>query len=82
VNWVPDEEYGQLIHEAWECDIESEATIQMARGKLEWCKSKLQRWSREKFRKNECLIKDKKKALIKLQEMDGPERNEAIKAFQ
>jgi hypothetical protein len=49
---------------------------------LERCKSKLQRWNREKFGKNECLIKDKTKALAKLQELDGPKHNEAIKALQ
>jgi hypothetical protein len=81
-NWVPDEEYGPLIQEAWEGGGNGEAAMQMVRGKLDRCKSKLQRWSREKFGKNECLIKDKTKALTELQSLDGPEHNEAIKTLQ
>ena len=63
-------------------DVDGVVAMQMVWAKLERCKSKLQRWSREKFGKNECLIKDKTIALTELQELDGPEHNEAIKALQ
>jgi ribonuclease HI len=81
-SWVPDEDYGQIIQEAWESEVDGVEAMQRVRGKLERCKSKLQRWNRVKFGRNECLIKDKTKALVDLQELDGPEHNDTVKALQ
>ena len=80
-SWLPDEEYGLIVDEAWENDDPGVSAMLNVRCKLEQCQSKLKWWSVKKFGKNEDIVKDKTKALAKIQNLEGPTHIEDIKVL-
>jgi ribonuclease HI len=81
-SWLPDEEYGPIVDEVWEHTDIGVSAMMKVRCKLERCQSKLKWWSREKFGKNEDIVKEKSQALAEIQNMEGPAQNENIRVLQ
>lgn len=74
-----DEEYNEVVKEAWEEGVCGETTMHTARLKLASCQTALIRWSGRKFGSAERNFKKKRKQLELLQREEGPDNRIEIK---
>jgi hypothetical protein len=81
-SWMVDDEYNQIVREAWERGGLGRSKMSLVWQKLAHCQNDLSRWSARKFGDDERKLKQKTKQLEDLQKEEGPENWEAIKLVQ
>ena len=74
MNWTLEEDYQQVIEEAWNAVPNDDAS-----SKLSKCHISLQRWSKGKLGDSADQIKQKTHEVEVLQHNEGPENSEEIK---
>jgi hypothetical protein len=81
-SWQLDEEYQDIVKEAWVAEDGGLNAHQTAQQKLLNCQKKLTRWSMGKFGHAEKILKQKSKKLAMLQQHEGRENLEEIRKLQ
>jgi hypothetical protein len=74
LNWTLEEDYQQVIEEAWNAAPNEDAI-----SKLSKCRASLQKWSKGKFENSAAQIKQKTHEVEELQHNEGLKNSEEIK---
>ncbi|XP_059454900.1 uncharacterized protein LOC132185097 [Corylus avellana] len=77
-SWMVDEEYQQVVENAWVSGVLGGSKMQQVRQKLASCQADLSSWSKRKFGDATKKIKQKTRQLELLQRDEGPGNYEAI----
>jgi hypothetical protein len=81
-SWMLDEEFNDVVQEAWAEGDTRGSALQTAKQKLANCQSVLKRWSGNKFGNAERELKRKRKHLAELQAVSSVDNDETIKQLQ
>jgi hypothetical protein len=81
-SWMIDEDYKQVVDEAWVSGGLGGSKMQMVRQKLANCQADLSSWSSRKFGDASKKLKAKTKQLELLQRNEGPDTSVAIKVLK
>lgn len=76
--WHLDEEYDQIMEEAWKEEAMGDSGIQMMQNKLATCQTAVTGWNERKYGDARKILKQETKALEELQREEGPKHGADI----